>query len=57
MEVANKKRTCFVILRVLNALSTEPTFDVLPNPYDPSTKGLYSIEEGGLRVRYRRSRV
>ncbi len=56
MEVANKKRMRFVILRVLNALSTEPTFDVLPNPYEPSSKELYSIEEGGLRVRYRRSR-
>jgi hypothetical protein len=55
-EVASRRRTKFVILRVFNALDVKPTFSLLPNPYEPASKGLYLIQEGGLRVRYREKR-
>lgn len=55
IEVANKKNTRFMILHVPNALTQEPKFRLLPNPYDDKYRRFYSIEEAGLRVRYRLS--
>jgi hypothetical protein len=48
-----KRRERFVILRVMNAMSAKPAFQVLPNPYDERFQGFYSIVEAGARVRYR----
>lgn len=57
MDLARTKRRRrkerFVILRVMNAISAKPTFQVLPNPYDDRFQGFYNIVEAGARVRYR----
>ena len=50
-----KRRERFIILRVMNAMSAKPTFQVLPNPYDDRFQGFYNIVEAGARVRYRLS--
>lgn len=50
---SSRKRSVFVLLRVLDALSAQPTFQVLPNPYDGRFRSLYDIVEAGARVRYR----
>lgn len=56
MEIAGKtkrRKETFLIVHVKNALSVSPTALVLPNPYDPSSEGLFRIEEAEARVRYR----
>lgn len=57
MELARPKRRRqkdrFLILRVLNSMSGQPTFQVLPNPYDGRYTALFDIVEAGARVRYR----
>lgn len=57
MELARaksrKQKERFIILRVLNALSSVPVFQVLPNPYDERFQNLFDIFEAGARVRYR----
>lgn len=51
--VKRKKRHVFMIMHVQNALSKNPTFRLLPNPYDPRNQGIYSVEDAGARIRYR----
>jgi hypothetical protein len=56
MEIAGKtkrRKETFLIVHVKNALSVSPTALVLPNPYDPSSEGLFRIDEAEARVRYR----
>lgn len=43
----------FQILRVSNALSMQPGFQLLPNPFDPKHQGQFVIEDADARVRYR----
>jgi hypothetical protein len=52
MELIRKKNI-FLVMHVNNVLSRNPSFRLLPNPYDPKNKNLYSIEESGARVRYK----
>lgn len=56
MELAKKSRKrrkeTFVVLRVSNALTAAPSFQLLPNPYDPRYQSLFVIEEADARVRY-----
>lgn len=55
LSVSRKKRAteAFLILRVSNALSTSPSFKLLPNPYDPRYQEHFQIVEEGARVSYR----
>ena len=57
MKLAKKSRRrmkeVFLILRVSNALSAAPSFELLPNPYDQKYQALFVIEEADARVRYR----
>jgi len=53
MDLVKKKKHIFVIMHVQNALSKNPKFRLLPNPYDPKCHGVYSIEDAGARIRYR----
>jgi hypothetical protein len=53
MEMTRKrKRHVFMIMHVYNALSNNLGFRLLPNPYDPKSQGVYSIEDAGARIRY-----
>jgi hypothetical protein len=56
-ELARKSRKrrkeTFQVLRVLNALSTNPRFELLPNPYDPRHETHFDIVDSGARVTYR----
>lgn len=56
IDIAGKtkrRKETFLIVHVKNALSASPHAVVLPNPYDPSSEGLFRIEEAEARVRYR----
>lgn len=56
MELAKRsrrRREVYVVLRVANALSGAPSFELLPNPYDPRYQSQFVIEEADARVRYR----
>jgi hypothetical protein len=53
MDMTRRKRHVFMIMHVCNALSKNPGFRLLPNPYDPKCQGVYSIEDAGARIRYR----
>jgi len=53
MDMTRRKRHVFMIMHVYNALSRNPGFRLLPNPYDPKCQGVYSIEDAGARIRYR----
>lgn len=56
MDIAGKtkrRKETFLIVHVKSALSASPHAVVLPNPYDPSSEGLFRIEEAEARVRYR----
>lgn len=48
-----KHKGIFLMLRVSNALSTTPSFQLLPNPYDPKYQSCFVIEEADARIRYR----
>ena len=52
IEKAGKRKEVFQIIHVLNALSTEPQFRFLPNPYDKKYRTKFRFEEAGLRIRY-----
>lgn len=41
------------ILRIRDALSAQPEFDWLPNPFEEKYRELYRLRKGGLRVSYR----
>ena len=45
------------ILRVRRALSSQPEFDWLPNPFQEGFKQHFRLHKGGMRVSYRRKRV
>ena len=42
------------ILRVRNALSKQPEFDWLPNPFEDKFKEYFRLHQGGMRVSYSR---
>lgn len=42
------------ILRITNALSAEPTFEWLPNPFEAGCQQLFRLQKGGIRVSYTR---
>ena len=44
------------ILRVRNALSDEPEFDWLPNPFQDGFKDRFRLQGGGMRVSYARKK-
>ena len=56
-EIAGKgrkrQREKFFILKVDHALTTEPKFTLLPNPYDPAHQDRFVIVDDGARVTYR----
>lgn len=56
MELAKKssrrRKESFLVLRVSNALTATPSFQLLPNPYDQKYQSLFVIEEADARVRY-----
>lgn len=45
----------FLICRVFHALSDDPGFDLLPNPFEDEQRGRFSIQEAGMKVRYRKA--
>lgn len=55
IEVANKRNAKFLILHITKALSTEPEFQFLPNPYDRQYQRSYDIRNAGLKIRYKKS--
>ncbi len=42
------------ILRVRNALSNQPEFDWLPNPFEERFSKLFRLQKGGMSVSYTR---
>ena len=52
IDAANRRKEEFVIWHVLDALSANPVFRRLPNPYNKRYRSKYRFEEAGLRVRY-----
>jgi len=56
-EIAQKRRKRdrekYFVLKVDHALSAEPRFTLLPNPYDPAHKDRFVIVDEGARVTYR----
>jgi hypothetical protein len=55
LEVANRRSSKFLILRITKALSTEPEFQFLPNPYEKQHQKSYDIQNAGLRIKYNKS--
>lgn len=45
------------ILRVRNALSDQPEFDWLPNPFEEGSSKLFRLHKGGMRVSYTRKKT
>ena len=45
------------ILRVRNALSDQPEFDWLPNPFEEGFRKLFRLHKGGMRVSYTRKKT
>ena len=50
---ARRRREVFLVLRVSNALTSTPSFQLLPNPYDPKFQALFVIEDADVRIKYR----
>lgn len=59
MELARKRKhrrkEIFLVLRITNAMSEHPSFQILPNPYDPRYQPLFLVEDADARVRYKLS--
>ena len=53
MALVKKKKHLFMVMHVQYALSKNPQYRLLPNPYDPKYRGVYDIEDAGVRMRYR----
>ncbi len=56
MELSKRRRKrndVFQILHVTNALSENPSFKLLPNPYDPNYQSYFDVVDADARVRYR----
>ena len=45
------------ILRVRNALSDQPEFDWLPNPFEEKYKGFFRLHRDGMKVSYTRKKT
>ena len=45
----------YLICRVYRALTDDPGWDLLPNPFDEAQRGRFLIREAGMKVRYRRA--
>jgi len=59
MELSKKskrKRGKFIVLHVTHALTQSPGFRILPNPYEDKSKGFYTIDNSGVRIRYRQAK-
>lgn len=54
IRLAHPRRGRWRILRVRNALSDQPEFDWLPNPFQEGFKDRFRLRDGGMRVSYRR---
>lgn len=52
-SAARKKSTIYEIIIVSNALSKEPGFTVVGNPYEKKVKKNFRIDEGGARIYFR----
>jgi hypothetical protein len=48
-----RNKESYFILRVPNALTVKPSFQLLPNPYDEKFRSLFTIEEADARISYR----
>ncbi len=48
-----RHKEVYLVLRVTKALSEYPSFQVLPNPYDPRYQSLFLLEEADTRIRYK----
>ena len=53
-RLARRRGGRWGILRVLNALSAQPEFDWLPNPFQEGFKDRFRLQGGGMRVSYAR---
>lgn len=57
VEIARKSRphrkSVFTILHVTRALSDQPEFKLLPNPYDPRYQSFFLLDGADVRVRYK----
>ena len=53
-RLARKPGERWRILRVRNALSDQPEFDWLPNPFETRFKKFFRLHEGGMTVSYTR---
>ena len=56
-RLARKRGGRWRILRVRNALSTQPEFDWLPNPFEEGFRQHFRLHRGGMLVSYRRRRA
>ena len=56
IRLARPRRGRWRILRVRNALSDQPEFDWLPNPFQEGFKDRFRLRDGGMRVSYRRKK-
>ena len=52
-SLAGQQRASWYVLRVRNALSTQPEFDWLPNPFEYEHSDRYLLKDAGTRVAYR----
>ena len=55
-RLARKRGGRWRILRVRNALSVQPEFDWLPNPFEEGFRQLFRLHQGEMLVSYRRRR-
>ncbi len=50
---SKRSKETFLLLHVKGALSSDPTFVVLPNPYDDRFRRQFIVEEADARIRYK----
>ena len=56
-RLAQKRRERWRILRVRKALSDQPEFDWLPNPFEEGFKNKFRLHRGGMMVSYVRGKT
>ncbi len=55
-RIAGDRRRPWRILRVRNALSKQPTFEWLPNPFEEGFRKLFRLQRAGMTVSYKRKK-
>lgn len=55
IEYRDHPQVQYLVCRVRRALTDDPSWDLLPNPFEQSQRGRFRIHDAGMKVEYRKA--